>query len=214
MQIFGGRDRQFVPVFDNNIQDVAWVDEQFIVISGTQPATATLFDKNCHPLFEFGKRYRNTIRICPFQQVVMIGGFGNLTGEIDFWSLDTLKQLGTTKSYCAVDIEWAPDGQTLMTGVLYWRVKVDNAINLFSATGSRLLGKGLHFEQLTSVYWQPHLAGTFAKPLISTAVSTLVEEEKTSKPKRVFAYGGQNSSFAQAMRQEMGTSDKGPRKLD
>lgn len=37
VQIFGGRDRQFVPVFDNNIQDVAWVDnsESFIVISGT-----------------------------------------------------------------------------------------------------------------------------------------------------------------------------------
>jgi translation initiation factor 2A len=94
-----------------------------------------LFDKNCKPLFEFGKRYRNTIRICPFSQIAMIGGFGNLTGEIDFWSLDTLKQIGSTKSYCAVDIEWAPDGQTLMTGVLYWRVKVDNAINLFSATG-------------------------------------------------------------------------------
>lgn len=68
VQVFGGRDRQFVPVFDNNIQDVAWVDqtESFIVISGVQPATATLYDKNCQPLFEFGKRYRNTIRICPF----------------------------------------------------------------------------------------------------------------------------------------------------
>jgi translation initiation factor 2A len=81
----------------------------------------------------------------------MLGGFGNLTGEIDFWSLDNLKQIGSTKSYCAVDIEWAPDGQTLMTGVLYWRIKVDNAINLFSATGQKLLGKGLLFEQLHSV---------------------------------------------------------------
>jgi len=33
-----------------------------------------------------------------------------------------------------------------MTGVLYWRVKVDNAINLFSATGKKLLPKGLPFE--------------------------------------------------------------------
>ena len=66
----------------------------------------------------------------------MIGGFGNLTGEIDFWSLEKLTQLGSTKSYCAVDIEWAADGMTLMTSVLYWRVKVDNAINFFASITS------------------------------------------------------------------------------
>lgn len=68
VQIFGGRDRRHVPVFDNMIQDVAWVPNgsAFIVISGVQPATATLYDKNCNPQFEFGKRYRNTIRVCPF----------------------------------------------------------------------------------------------------------------------------------------------------
>jgi translation initiation factor 2A len=55
-------------VFENMIQDVAWLPtgHSFIVISGTQPATATLYDKDCNPLFEFGKRYRNTIRVCPF----------------------------------------------------------------------------------------------------------------------------------------------------
>lgn len=57
-----------VPVFDGLIQDLAWVPtgETFIVISGMQPAVATLYDKNSNPLFEFGKRYRNTVRICPF----------------------------------------------------------------------------------------------------------------------------------------------------
>jgi hypothetical protein len=33
-----------------------------------------------------------------------------------------------------------------MTAVLYWRVKVDNAVNLFSATGKKLIAKGLPFE--------------------------------------------------------------------
>lgn len=52
---------------------------------------ATLYDKDCNALFEFGKRYRNTIRVCPFSQLLLIGGFGNLKGEIDFWSLETLE---------------------------------------------------------------------------------------------------------------------------
>ena len=36
VQIFGGRDRSFVPCFDDIIHDVAWVPtgESFIVISG------------------------------------------------------------------------------------------------------------------------------------------------------------------------------------
>lgn len=192
-------------MFDNLIQDVAWVPnaETFIVISGNQPATSTLYDKDCNPLFEFGKRYRNTIRVCPFSQIAMIGGFGNLTGEVDFWSLAKMTQIGKTKSYCSVGIEWAPDGAHIMTSVLYERVKVDNMINLFTPSGKRLVGKGEMFNQLHSVQWQSAPAGTYKKPKISQ-FTVEAEQEALKAPKRVFAYGGGNSAFSQIMRQEMG----------
>ena len=77
-----------------------------------------------------------------------------------------------------------------MTGVLYWRVKVDNAINLFSATGSKLLAKGLPFEQLHSVQWQPHPVGAFKKPSLANMSSKAAEEEKAKQPKRLFSFGG------------------------
>ena len=83
----------------------------------------------------------------------MIGGFGNLTGEMDFWDLTDQKhpsQLGKAKSYCAIGIEWAADGVHLMTSVLYERVRVDNFVNIFTGAGASLLGKGEAFEQLTS----------------------------------------------------------------
>lgn len=80
---------------------------------------ATLYDKDCNPLFEFGKRYRNTIRICPFSQLLLIGGFGNLKGEIDIWNLHSLEQVGKARSDCAIDIEWSPNGKAIMTSVLY-----------------------------------------------------------------------------------------------
>ena len=92
----------------------------------------------------------------------MIGGFGNLTGEADFWQLDNLSQLGTIKSECAVGIEWAPDGLTLMCCVLYERVKVDNTISLFSASGNKHLGKsGQPFNMIGSVQWQPRKNDTY-----------------------------------------------------
>lgn len=83
-------------MFDDNVQACEWTPsgERFIVISGKQPATATMYDKNANPLFEMGKRFRNTIRICPFSQVAMIGGFGNLRGDMDFWDLESMKELG------------------------------------------------------------------------------------------------------------------------
>lgn len=41
-----------------------------------------------------------------------------------------------------------------MTSVLYERVKVDNAVNLYTAGGKKLLGKdGVKFEQLANVQW-------------------------------------------------------------
>mmetsp|Transcript_5292 Transcript_5292/g.4020 ORF Transcript_5292/g.4020 Transcript_5292/m.4020 type:complete len:114 (-) Transcript_5292:2614-2955(-) len=111
-----------------------------------QPATATLYDKNCNPLFEFGKRYRNTIRICPFSSLCLLGGFGNLTGEVDIWSLETLKEIGKTKAYCAVSIEWAPHGKYFITGVLYERVKVDNDLCLYAPGGKQLIKE--QYEEL------------------------------------------------------------------
>lgn len=165
-------------------------------------------------MFEFGKRYRNTIRVCPFSSIAMIGGFGNLTGEIDFWALDSMEQLGSTKSYCSIGIEWSPDGTTLMTSVLYERVKVDNVIGLFAPSGKKLLGKGEAFDVLSHVEWQPVPAGTYKRANIK-AIKVEAQQEKDKKPKRVFAYGGGNSAFSQIMRQEMGkASDTGPRKLD
>ena len=40
-----------------------WLGDGFIVISGMQPAESVLYDKDCKKVFEFGKKYRNTIRL-------------------------------------------------------------------------------------------------------------------------------------------------------
>ena len=112
-----------------------------------------MFDKNCNPLFEFGKRYRNTIRIDPFSNSVLIGGFGNLAGEVDFWDLETHKELGKTKAYCTVSIDWAKDGKHVMCAVLHERVKVDNEIKILKANGQLLCSMGYKDSELYYVEW-------------------------------------------------------------
>eukprot|EP01051_Picozoa_sp_SAG22_P001256 SAG22_NODE_48_length_24654_cov_4.406394_4_plen_99_part_00 len=46
-------------------QDVAWVpgNMQFVALYGFMPATATMFDKKCKPIFTYGTGYRNTIKV-------------------------------------------------------------------------------------------------------------------------------------------------------
>jgi len=68
VRIHKGKNRAFIAVFDNMIQDVKWTTngQNFIVVSGQQPATATMYNADGQPHFEFGKRFRNTIRLCPF----------------------------------------------------------------------------------------------------------------------------------------------------
>ena len=57
----------------------------------------------------------------------MIGGFGNITkGEMDFWNLESQKEIGKGKFPCSIKIQWSPCGRYLMNSVLYERLKVDN----------------------------------------------------------------------------------------
>ena len=92
---------------------------------------------------------------------MLIGGFGNLAGEVDFWNLEGHRELGNTKAYCTVGCEWAPDGKYLLSTVLYERVKVDNEVRVFSPAGSLLCDINFKDAQLYEVYWQPYPKGTF-----------------------------------------------------
>lgn len=73
------------------------------------PAGSVIFDRNLKPLFEFGKHHKNTIKYSPDSRLVLIGGFGNLNGEIEIWDLKTHKKIGKCKSPSAVTCEFSPD---------------------------------------------------------------------------------------------------------
>ena len=163
VQIYGGKNRSFVPVFDNQIQEIRWTKtgDNFIAISGLQPGTATLFDKNANPVFEFGKRYRNTVRICPFSNGILIGGFGNLAGEVDVWTLSDHVEVGNFKAYCTVGVEWSPDGNHIMTCSTFPRMKVDNEIKIYMPNGQLLCEKSYKEGELYEVMWLQHSADKF-----------------------------------------------------
>jgi len=67
----------------------------------------------------------------------MLGGFGNITkGEMDFWDLKNLKEIGNSKAPCSTRLEWSACGRYLLTAVLYERLKVDNEFKITRANGT------------------------------------------------------------------------------
>jgi translation initiation factor 2A len=98
----------------------------------------------------------------------LIGGFGNLAGEIDFWTVDTNKEIGKTKAYCTVGIHWAADGKHVLSAVLHERVKVDNEVRIYNAAGQLQCSASFKESELYEAHWQPYPKGTFPKPDIKS----------------------------------------------
>lgn len=164
-----------------------------------------MYSADGEPVSEFGKRFRNTIRICPFDNFLLLGGFGNITkGEMDFWQMDSHKEIGNGKSPCATKVDWSACGRYILTQVLYERLKVDNGFNIFRANGTKVLPKSEPFEELISVQWRPHEVGVLSKPNIDKIKKEEIKTE-TTKPKKIFKFGkgSENSAFQQMMRQQM-----------
>lgn len=69
---------------------------------------------------------------------MIFGGFGNISGDVDIWELDSLEKIAKFNSATSVYIEWSLDGKYILTGVLTPRLRVDNNFKLFKWNGELL----------------------------------------------------------------------------
>ncbi|KAJ3220779.1 hypothetical protein HK099_004022 [Clydaea vesicula] len=137
------------------VHDVAWSpnSKEFIVVYGTMPSKATLFDQRANPIYSFPSAPRNFVSFNPHGRVFCIAGFGNLQGEIDLWDRKSLKKIGTINGSNTSHCEWSPDGRHLMTSILYKRLKVDNGIKIWHYTG--VLVHEIKVKEMYQTNWRP-----------------------------------------------------------
>lgn len=115
------------------ISDAQWAPAapaQFVVLAGRMPAAATLYNTKAEPIFEFGQAHRNTVSFSPHGRFLVLAGFGNLAGEMDFWDRNKQKLMGRNASHCAVGYGWSPCGRYFMTATLAPRMNVDNGVKV------------------------------------------------------------------------------------
>jgi len=190
-----------VPTYKGPIHDVAWNPngQEFIAISGFMPAGSVLFTSECVPKFEFGQHHRNTIRWSPFSRYILVGGFGNLSGDMDIWEASTKQKIATFKSNSAVSCLWAPDGKRILTGVLNPRLRVDNAYKVFKYTGELLNSVDYSDTELYEVLWKP---GKYTDRPTTPVKKEEKKEEETQKFRPKGASGG---SFAAQLKAQKET---------
>ena len=155
------------------IHDVAWSsnNKEFGVVYGCElisllfhiirssvfmtdmPAKTMLFDQRVRTLHDFGSAPHNTISFNPQGRLLFLAGFGNLAGKIDVFDRRTLNKICTidapNTSYCS----WSPDGRFLMTATLSPRLRVDNGIKIWHASGPLVHVQNV--EELYRASWRP-----------------------------------------------------------
>eukprot|EP01137_Pigoraptor_chileana_P011449 Opistho-2@62360 len=176
--------------YDANIQlgkegpiyDYAWSPDSkdFVVVYGFMPAKATLYDHTCKPIFDFGTGSRNTVQYNPHGNVIMLGGFGNLRGEMEFWDRRKLSVFAKCQASDSTHTEWCPDGTHILTCTTSPRLRVGNGYKVWRFSQQVASGQ---CQELWEARWQPRSMPAAVIPsVVAAAVSVQPLVQQASKP--------------------------------
>ncbi|GBG32240.1 Eukaryotic translation initiation factor 3 subunit B [Hondaea fermentalgiana] len=222
----GQYDAKIMPHKDDGpFHDFAWSPQGrvFVAISGRSPASSVLYNMKGDAIFDFGQAHRNTIRFSPHGRFLCLGGFGNLSGDMDFWDMNKKSRMGSVRANCAVSQEWSPCGRFFMTGTLFPRMRVDNGLSFYTYRGQHLFDVSV--REATKALFRPAAPGVYADrpqtPLKKGEKAPSIEagagaksgaNGAPKKPAGVYRPPGASGSLAAQMRAEREGST-GPRKL-
>lgn len=126
----------------------------FTVISGRMPALTTTHNgMTGSPIFSMGNAHRNTLCYAPHGRFLMVGGFGNLAGGMDFWDVNKegrcvkwnrgsggggwgeVMEASESKANCAVGYGWSPCSRWLAVSTTSPRMNVENGVSVYRYDG-------------------------------------------------------------------------------
>ena len=110
------------------IHAVSWSPKsnEFCVVYGYMPSKTTLFNLKCDPVFEFGTGPRNSIYYNDFGNILLLGGFGNLSGNIEVWDVLKRKEIAKFEAPDSTLLTWNPKGDTFATATTAPRLRMSN----------------------------------------------------------------------------------------
>lgn len=163
------------------IHTVEWSPKgtEFCIIYGFMPSRATLFNLNCEPVFEFGTGPRNAIYYNPHGNILLLGGFGNLRGQVELWDAPARKLIAKCDAPDTTQVQWSPDGVHFATATTAPRLRMANGYKIWHYTGTLLYERPWNSqEELYEVCWQTYPDGVFPeKPINYTPVEGITSSQ-------------------------------------
>jgi len=174
------------------IHDVVWnhVGTLFAVVYGYLPSNTVIYEMKdngtIHPIIDLGSSNSNFARFSPCNQLILLGGFGNLTGNVEIWDFRKLKKVGIFIAECSSYCEWSRDSRYILTAILSPRIRVDNGFTVWSYDGTKLVTE--KFTELLQVKWEPKPISMFPyrppSPRLYEKAAELKKEVETVAPKK------------------------------
>lgn len=99
---------------------------EFCVVYGFMPAKSTFYNLKCDATFEAGEGDKNSIYYNDFGTLVILAGFGNLSGKVEIWDVQKKKLISNIRAPDTTALEWCPNGELFVTATTAPRLRVGN----------------------------------------------------------------------------------------
>lgn len=144
------------------IHDITWspLAREFAVSYGYMPSETTFFDSRGNSIHSLPTAPRNTILYSPHGRYVLVAGFGNLQGKVDVYDRqDKFSKVCTFEADNTSVCEWSPCGRFILTATTSPRLRVDNGLKVWHASGKLIYLK--EYPELFSISWRPQKIDRF-----------------------------------------------------
>ncbi len=122
--------------------------QQFCVVYGFMPARATVYNVQAQPVYDMAEGARNECQYNAFGNLLLLCGFGNLAGNMEFWSIDEQRLVCQMKVANTTQCVWAPDGQHVVTATTAPRLRIDNGCVFVRAYSAHTRALGLQVARV------------------------------------------------------------------
>lgn len=138
------------------IHDITWSPSarEFAVSYGYMPSETTFFDSRGNSIYSLPTAPRNTILYSPHGRYVLVAGFGNLQGTVDVYDRqDKFSKVCTFEASNTSVCEWSPCGRYILTATTSPRLRVDNGLKVWHASGKLVYIR--EYPELFTISWKP-----------------------------------------------------------
>eukprot|EP01089_Gocevia_fonbrunei_P016729 TRINITY_DN5256_c0_g1_i1.p1 TRINITY_DN5256_c0_g1~~TRINITY_DN5256_c0_g1_i1.p1 ORF type:complete len:674 (+),score=165.09 TRINITY_DN5256_c0_g1_i1:136-2157(+) len=135
--------------------------------------------EKCVMLNTLEKRQANHLFWSPQGRFIVLAGFGNFAGMLEFYDVQEQESMRTDQHTMVTALEWDPTGRYVSTGVSYWRHQLENGYTIWTFQGKEILH--VSKEKFCLLAWRPRPPSVLPKQRLKEIANSLPQISKKFK---------------------------------